>query len=279
MNKQEVITRLEETLNELTASVSELGEDDLNWLSAERAYSDAVDRVRALALKAAHEYRERGEPTPEHVESAMVFMPGERGVEKAFSDCELLRAIETRDEPTQQNAAGKLVEKHTARLKKLIVAHLQRKNCNQPAVHVKEVMSDTWMSVFGHLRNLRDPKKFEQWLITIGRNEANRHLRSCIAGQVSSFQITAGFVCPPAQISGYYHSRDAAIDAGRMLSYAEGISEEFGSIFRLYNEKDLGFDEIAHRLGKNEQAIRTLYYRGLRKLKGRFKPENTKQGA
>lgn len=270
MNKQQAVTRLEEILDELTASVAELSRDDLNWVSGERASASAVDVVRTLALKAAHEYRERGEPTPQHVESAMVFMRGERAVASFPSDSELLRVVNTGEKPTQQNAKGKLVAKHTERLKNLIVAYLQRKSCKQPTVHVEGVLSETWISVFGHLHNLKAPEKFERWLITIGRNEVIRHLRSCIGSQVSSPPIIDGFLGTPAQILDYYCSTDAAIDVDRMLSYAEEFSEEFGFIFRLHILNGFSLAEIAHVLGKNEHAIRTQYYRGLQKLKARF---------
>jgi RNA polymerase sigma factor (sigma-70 family) len=190
------------------------------------------------------------------------------------SDSELLRAIKTGDEPAQQDAKQKLVEKFTDKLRNSMVARLRKKNCNQPAVHVKGVLSDIWIRVFAYLRDLQDPEKFERWLFAIAVNEANRHLRSCIDGQISSVPITDDSVLPPATISGYYASKDAAIDVERMITYADNISEEFGIIFRLYNEKELGFAEIAQKLGKTEAAVRTQYYRGFAKVRARFKKDD-----
>src|SRR6185369_14767077 len=123
---------------------------------------------------------------------------------------------------------------------------------------------------FKKLDSVLESEKFRAWLIKVARNEANRHLQSCIDDQNYSVELSDDPLRPAAQISNYYRSKDAAIDADRMLSYANSISEEFGSIFRLYNEEELDFDEIARRLGKNKEAVRTQYYRGFRKVRARF---------
>jgi len=190
------------------------------------------------------------------------------------SDGELFRAFQTGDEAVRRDIQGKLVEKYSEKLNKVISSYLRRKNCNQPAVHVKGVLSETWIDVFGNLNGLKDHDKFEHWSTIVGLNAANRHLKSCIGDQNTSEQITEDSLRPRAQIFNYYSSKDAAIDADRMLVYAYRISEEFGSIFRLYNEEELGFAEIADILGKHEDAVRTQYYRGFRKLKARFNKED-----
>jgi RNA polymerase sigma factor (sigma-70 family) len=190
---------------------------------------------------------------------------------KSFpSDSELLRAIRTGDESTRQAAKQTLVEKHTPRLKASSHSQLRRKNCNQPAVHVNGVVNATWINVFANLDDLDDDEKFVQWSGTIGRNVTTLHLRGCIAGQISSVQMTDDSLYPPAEISGYYSSKDAAIDADRMLTFAHSVSEDSGSIFYLHHVEEVGFGEIARRLGKNEDAVRTQYYRLIRKMKRKF---------
>ena len=190
------------------------------------------------------------------------------------SDGKLLSPNQTGDEPTQEDVTDQLIRKHDQKLTKQIEGYLYRKNCNEPSLHAKGVRNQTWINALAHLEDLNDPEKFEPWVATIWRNEANRHLKICIIKQNTSVELTDQTVLPPAQISDYYHSRDAAIDADRMLRFAENISEDFGSIFRLYNEEGMDFDEIALVLKKKKDNVRNQYYRGLRKIKAKFKTED-----
>lgn len=80
-NYEEELKRFEKAFDELSTKVCILSSNDLNPLGDERADTSAADRVRTVALKAAGEYRKRGEPLPPHVVSAMSFMPLERGTE------------------------------------------------------------------------------------------------------------------------------------------------------------------------------------------------------
>jgi len=153
--------------------------------------------------------------------------------DEILSDGELLRATQKGDEPTQRDAKDKLVNKYDSKLNHFVVGYLHRKNCNQPAAHAKGVQHHTWINAFANISRVNDPKSFESWLFTIGRNEANRHLKLCIGGQNSSVQIDDS-VLPPAEISPYYSSKDAAMDADRMIAYAYSVSEEDGSIFTLF---------------------------------------------
>ena len=125
-----------------------------------------------------------------------------------------------------------------------------------------------------HLKDLKDSEKFESWLGAISKNEANRHLRTCITGDILAVEFTDESL-PAAEIVNYYQSRDAAIDVDRMLRYADNISESFGVVFRLYIGEQLDFDQIAERLGENKEKIRTQYYRGFRKLKDKFNESKT----
>lgn len=171
-------------------------------------------------------------------------------------------------------AKGELIERHYRRLIAVIERYLWRKNCNQPAEHAKGVRTSAWISILSHLRDLKDEEKFEGWATTIAINEANRHLNSCIYGQNNSVELKDEGVLPPAQIANYYASRDAAIDAERMLKFAKDISPEFGLVFQLYNMDEIDFEEIARRLGCSKERIRSLYYRGLRKVIAKFNYSN-----
>ena len=194
------------------------------------------------------------------------------------SDSELLSAIQTGDEPTQRDAKDKLVKKYGERLKNVIVKYLLRKHCKQPRAHAEGVCSYVWIKAFGGLTTLRDCAKFDRWLLRTGRNEANRHLKVCILNEKRNGEISDECLLPSAQLTDYYHSRDAAIDVDRMLSYAESMSPDVGSIFRLRYEQELDFEEIGRRLGKSTDNIRNLHYRALRKIRAKFNHGDTDKG-
>ena len=156
-------------------------------------------------------------------------------------------------------------------LLRVVQSYLWRKNCNQPEEHGNEVRNSAWLNILSHLTDLKDPSKFRAWSTTIVINEAKRHLTTCINNQNTSVELAEESLLPAARITDYYTSRDAAIDAARMLEFAEKISPEFSEVFRLYNVEELGFEEIALRLGQHKERLRTLYYRGLREVKAKFK--------
>jgi RNA polymerase sigma factor (sigma-70 family) len=168
-----------------------------------------------------------------------------------------------------------LVKKYGEKLERRLSNYLHRKNCNQPGAHVKGVCNHTWINALSHLGDLRDWAKFEAWLLSIGRREANRHLKLCIRQQNGQAEFPDESPSPRAELAGYYKSRDAAIDVDRILTYLESISEELASIFRLRYEQDLGFDQIAEILGSTKANIRNKHYRALAKIRARFFNEET----
>jgi len=185
-------------------------------------------------------------------------------------DCELLALIQAGFGPSQQKAEGDLIERYDSKLIAVIERYLWRKGCNQAAQHGSGVRSDAWISILGHLDDLKDAEKFEAWAIRIAINQANRHLKTCIEARNNLLELKDETLLPTARIVDYYKSRDAAIDAERMLKFAEEVSPEFGLVFRLYNIDEFDFEKIAHQLGCNKERIRTLYYRGVRKVIAKF---------
>jgi len=165
-----------------------------------------------------------------------------------------------------------LVKQYGDRLYNAIVKYLHAKHCQQPQAHAEGVCSASWINALASLKTVRDWERFDRWLLRIGRNEANRHLKLCIGKEKRDVEITDEL--PLAQLTDYYHSKDAAIDADRILTYVENISPELGSIFRLRLEHNLGFAEIGARLGITTVNVRNLYYRTLRKVKLKFNKTN-----
>ena len=194
------------------------------------------------------------------------------------SDSELFSAIQTGDELTRRDATDQLIRKYDQKLTKRIETYLYRKGCNEPSLHAKGVRHQAWINALSHLEDLHDPEKFQPWLATIWRNEAKRHLKPCIINRKTSVQLNDDSDLPPAQISDYYHSRDAAIDVDRMLKFADNLPGDFGQIFRLRIDKGWSFDKIAETSGKKKDNVRNQYYRGLRKMKARFNDEDHEAG-
>ncbi len=191
--------------------------------------------------------------------------------ERIPSDSDLLRAIQNGNEQARLSCLSELVKRHDARLSQTIFGYLWRKNCDQVAAHAAGVKSNTWLNIADHIIDLEDVLKFKAWSATIAINEANKHLKKCIKGQNYSVELKDESLLPPARLTDYYTSRDAAIDAARILEFAESISPEFAQIFRLYVVEGLSFDEIAKRLGQNREQLRTCFYRGRRSVMERFR--------
>ncbi|HET9713194.1 MAG TPA: sigma-70 family RNA polymerase sigma factor [Pyrinomonadaceae bacterium] len=173
--------------------------------------------------------------------------------------------------------ANELVKKYREKLYNTIVKYLHAKHCKQPREHAEGVCSCAWINALRSLHTVQDWTKFEGWLVAIAINEARRHLTQCIRREKRDAELDEALL-PRAQLTDYYHSRDAAIDVDQMLSYVESLSEDLGSIFRLRYIRGLTFDEIAQRLGKSTENIRTLHYRALRKIREKFNYEDTDTG-
>jgi len=174
--------------------------------------------------------------------------------------------------------AQELVKKHREKLYNKIVGFLHGKHCKQAREHAEGVCSNAWISAVHHRDKLQDWTKFEAWLHVIAENEAKRHLRQCIRREKLDAELDES-VLPHARLTDYYASRDAAIDCARFLSYADSLSEDVGSIFRLRYVRGLTFEEIAQRLGKTTENVRNLHYRALRKIKKEFNLDDTVKGA
>jgi len=169
--------------------------------------------------------------------------------------------------------AKELVKKHREKLYNNIVKYLRAKHCQQPREHAEGVCSNSLINALRSLHTVQDWQKFEGWLQTIATNEARRHLRFCIRREKRDAELNEEFL-PRARLTSYYDSVDAAIDVDRMLRYLGSISEDLESIFRLRYVMGFSFDEIAQRIGKSTENVRTLHYRALRKIQEKFHYED-----
>ena len=180
------------------------------------------------------------------------------------SDSVLLQAIQR----GSREAADELSLKHDSELRAVIAAFLRRHGCKYPSDHADPVKSETWFNIFRAVHQLKDVGKFKAWRDETARNEARRHLKTCIVEQVTSVELQDKTFLQEAQVFDYYKSRDASIDADRMLTLAESISPpEFAELFRLRNLENKSFDEIADLQGVTKAKLRNVYYRGLKRLR------------
>lgn len=186
------------------------------------------------------------------------------------SDSELLQAIQTGGEQAKREAKDELCRRYDPLLLKSVGGYLWRMHCAHAQDQPREVVDSAWINILLNLHELRDVNNFEGWSRSIAINEANAHLKICINGRKTSVEFNDESLLPAARLNDYYKSRDAAIDAARMLKFAENISADFAQVFRLYIVDGLGFDDIAKHLGENKEKIRTLFYRGRRQVMEKF---------
>jgi len=180
------------------------------------------------------------------------------------SDSALLQAIQR----GSREAADELCLKHDPELRAVVVAFLRGHGCKYPNDHVDPVKSETWLNILRAVHQLKDVRKFKAWRDETARNEARKHLKTCIAEQITSVELKDETFLPEAQVIDYYRSRDASIDADRILALAESISPpEFAELFRLRNLENKSFDEIAELQGVTKAKLRNVYYRGLKRLR------------
>lgn len=185
------------------------------------------------------------------------------------SDSELLCAIQRGVPEIRKEAMEELYKRHDPKLLEIITGYLRKKNCDQPGPHAEKVKSDAWFSVFTYGRqNVVD---FDAWLAVTGINAANNHLKDCIREQNERTEFQEQRLLPQGQAYDFYDTKNAALKAEAILNIADRISPELSLILQLYHLEGYTFDEIAVRLRKPAATVRSIYYRGLRKIKRTLK--------
>lgn len=180
------------------------------------------------------------------------------------SDGELLDAVQKGSEERTEE----LVHRWNSTLSKLITTYLAAKGCSYPDEHADGTITNTWLTVFHSIKTLRDVSNFGAWLSAIARRKAIEHLRECLREQNTSLDLEGKPIV----------SADKLIEnvklAKEIIELAERISPRFAQIISLRFVEGFSFNEIADQLGEDEAALRTIYSRGLFKLRRKLsRPE------
>ncbi len=137
--------------------------------------------------------------------------------------------------------------------------------------HKEDAMDLTQNIFLAVLRALPsyDPKKaaFRTWLYRIAANkviDARRRFRPSVTPlEETELSIQEDFV---SQI----HDRELL---GRIEDYVAGLPPMLQAVFRLRLYGEQGFGEIAAALGQSEAAVKSQYYRLLRRIREEFNPD------
>ena len=137
--------------------------------------------------------------------------------------------------------------------------------------HKEDAMDLTQNIFLAVLRALPsyDPKKaaFRTWLYRIAANkviDARRRFRPSVTPlEETELPIQEDFV---SQI----HDRELL---GRIEDYVAGLPPMLQAVFRLRLYGEQGFGEIAAALGQSEAAVKSQYYRLLRRIREEFNPD------
>jgi len=128
------------------------------------------------------------------------------------------------------------------------------------AADAEDLTSQTFMAVLEALPRYQHRGRFTAWMFQIARNKAMDHFR----GNHRHGEIHEG-VADPAQVE----ALETAVrneSRVRLKSLLHGLDEEERELIRLRYTAELSFVEIAHLLGRKEDAVRKSIRRILDRL-------------
>jgi RNA polymerase sigma-70 factor (ECF subfamily) len=136
-------------------------------------------------------------------------------------------------------------------------------------VEPEDLAQDTLLAVHKALANFQgsSQRQFLAWFFRIAENR--------IRDQVSHFQAEKRQVLPPAHSftqSSPSTSATRTEQVTRVLAAMEGLSPEHRDVIRLRRLEERGTKEIAELMERSENAVRILYCRALKQLRGALLP-------
>lgn len=180
----------------------------------------------------------------------------------------LLKAVVAGDERAKQT----LYEEFKPPLHSFTKRYLQLKGCANPDEDSIEVEDSAWSKIFHNIGKLRNHDSFVRWIKQIIRNEANNHLQVCIEKQEDvSFEDVQNE--PFAQIVSAEEVIASAERVEEILILAKTIHPKLPEILRLRFIEELSLCEIAALVDESYGNVRTLYSRGLKKLRAMLRDQ------
>lgn len=121
---------------------------------------------------------------------------------------------------------------------------------------IKDLTNDTFLEFFAHASSVHSDIKY--YLISIAKRKTFDHLKK---KNFQSFEMSESMVAEDSDYSSNLRFKCLLSDLKTCLE-----SQEINIILRhlLHGET---FKEIAHSFNKNENTIRTIYFRSLKKVK------------
>ena len=172
---------------------------------------------------------------------------------EALSDLELLDAIHEGDE----SAFTVLYERHFERVYHFAYARLRNR------ADAEEVTQETFVSVFRCVEGFAGRSALLSWIYGIAKNTINNHLRRTKAQEQRIERAEEELVrnayrfeaCTPEEHVSYRRCADAA------LRSLDSVSDWQAEVFALRHFENLPIQEIADRMSRSNDAIRSSLYR------------------
>jgi DNA-directed RNA polymerase specialized sigma24 family protein len=156
---------------------------------------------------------------------------------------------------------------------------LKDKGCGTPSQDVRGVVDTAWGKIFARFHQMWSPANLGSWSHTIIERVVSDHSRACrkrseneipfdlLTRKPSAESGETAILFDPACLEDYASTISGALWWDEAKLVAETIPGKFAVILVLRIEEDLGFRDIAERIGESCDNTRTIYIRGLAKLK------------
>jgi RNA polymerase sigma-70 factor (ECF subfamily) len=171
----------------------------------------------------------------------------------ALSDCDLADAIRAGD----QSAFTELYERYFERVYNFAYARLRHR------ADAEEVAQETFLAVFRSIDAFVGRSALLSWIYGIAKNTINNHLRRTRAQELRLERAEAELVrnahsfdaCSPEEHVSYRRCAESA------LRSLESVSEWQAEVFALRHFENMPIQEIADRMSRSNDAIRSSLFR------------------
>lgn len=137
----------------------------------------------------------------------------------------------------------------------------------QNRADAEDVVQEVFLSAYRSLSSLRDPGLFRAWLYRIALNRVRDFMRrrklASLFG-LSRNEVPEDYPDSGPDVFDHLAARRFWTGINRFLDSLPSLQRE---VFRLRFIDDLGIQEIAVALGRNESTVKTHLYRALDKFK------------
>lgn len=129
----------------------------------------------------------------------------------------------------------------------------------------EDAVSETFLQAWRDLRALRDPQRFDAWLYRIAHRRALAEVRRTRP----TLPIEEAAAVPDERGASEPQSAlDGRLAAAEVRAALLQIKESYREVLVLRHFGGLSHREIAVQLGKSDEAVRAMYSRGARQLRG-----------